>query len=129
MRQRSACQTARQAAFGEMNFEKRTMLSGEFAERIQRLDHARAMRPAASRAARQRHDRHASACQRIQADLAVCFRQPLRGVVNIVSGDIFDMRADRQPVLRKADAAIAQIAPNLFMLDAIKAEFFKLCVE
>jgi hypothetical protein len=37
---------ARATAFGEVDFEEGTVLSGEAAERIERLDHARALRPA-----------------------------------------------------------------------------------
>ena len=68
VRQRTPDQAADAAALGEVHLEEAAMLPAQPAERVQRLHHARALRPAAADPAGQGDDRHRAGCQRVEAE-------------------------------------------------------------
>ena len=66
----------------------------KLAERIERLHHARALRPAAARAAGERNHGHRPARQRLHADLAISLRKPVVGVQHVARPHVVDVGAD-----------------------------------
>ena len=67
-------------ALGQMDLEEAAALAAQPAERIERLDHARALGPAAADAAGQRDDRDLSGGQRRRGRLAIARGQLAGGV-------------------------------------------------
>ena len=94
---------------------------------MQRLHNARALRPTAARARRQRDDRNLAASQRIhpqRAPLSFLLRirsRATRCINDILRSHILDHRARGQAILRKADAPVLQVSANLFVLRPIKS--------
>jgi hypothetical protein len=127
MRQRHTANPADAPALGQMHFQKCAMASAEFAERMQRLDRARALRPAAARARRQRDHGHFTRRQRGHARFQIFLRQLARGVEHVAFGHVLNLRADWQTVLRQADAARFQIRADLLVLRAVEAVAFEQC--
>ena len=79
---------------------------------MQRLHNARALRPTAARARRQRDDRNLAASQRIhpqRAPLSFLLRigsRATRCINDILRSHILDHRARGQAVLREPDASV-----------------------
>ena len=111
VRQRRAAERADAPALREMHLEKVRCRPPSLAERMQRLDHARALRPAAADAGGERDDRDFACAQRFEsAARGSCPGKPLGGVEIDVSGaHVLDDGARRQAVLRQADAPVPQI--------------------
>ena len=65
VRQRGSAELAGAAALGEVDLDEVAMGAGEFGERIERFDDARAARPAAADAAGQRHHGDAAFAQEL----------------------------------------------------------------
>ena len=112
-------------ALGQVRFDERAVLPGQFAERMQRLHHPGALRPAAARAGGQRHHGHlarsAKRVQPIASRFGLLQLRSVRSVGDIVFLHVLDHRAGGQAVLRQADPALLQIGADLLVLHAVKA--------
>ena len=113
------------AAFGQMRLEERPVPAGQPGERMQRLDHAGALRPAAAHAGGQRHHGRLAAPQRLEAGLGVFAGDAAPGVGHVPGQHVLDHARRRQAVLRQADQAPAQVVANAFVLPAIETECFQ----
>ncbi len=71
VRQERAAFAADAQALGQMHFDEVAMASAEFAKRIERLDRAGALGPAAADAAREGNHGDASFGQRLHAEIAM----------------------------------------------------------
>ena len=70
MRQRGAKRAGHAAALGQMRLDERAMPAAQFAERVQRFHHARALRPARAGTRGQRDDGELAATERLLAQQA-----------------------------------------------------------
>ncbi len=116
------------AAFRQVYVDEVAMTAREPRERAERLDYAGAARPAGADAASQRNHGHAPLVQSLHSDVPVAAGS-ISGVPHIAVFHIADIGAGGQPVLRQADAAPAQIRPNLLVLGAVKPQFRQQLVE
>ena len=108
-----------------MRFDERPVRAGEFAERMQRFHHARALRPAAAHAGGQRDHGEFAARDRGETGFTKFLCRRLRGIQHIRVLHVLDVGAGGQAVLRDANAAIFQIVANLFVLHAVEAVLFE----
>src|SRR5674476_1080410 len=122
VRQQRTAFAAHAQALGQMHFDEVAMPPAELAERIERLDRTRALGPAAAHAAGQGDHGDTSFGQRLHAALA------MPGVEFVRSG-IFDAAADRQAILRQANAAGTQIGLDPLMLHAVEPVGFEQCFQ
>src|SRR5690348_7946542 len=97
-----------------MYLDKAPMPSAELAERIQRLDDTRALRPAASHTAGERNHRHAALGERLHAGFA------MPAVADVGLG-VLDLTGDGQSILRQPDAPRTKVALDLLVLRAVEA--------
>ena len=125
VRQRLAGELADAAALGEVRFNEGPVRAVEFAERMQRLHHARALRPAAAHAGGERDHGEFAAREGGEAGFAKFLRQRRGGVQDIRVVHVLDIGAGGQAVLREADAAVFQIVANLLVLHAVEAVLFE----
>ncbi len=110
------------AGLGEVGLDEGAVAAGEPAERVQGLDHAGALRPAAPGAGGQRHHGDLAPSQRGEPSLAepAVPGERVRGH-HVLRPDVLDHRARRQAVLGQADAAVAQVGADLLVLGAVEA--------
>ena len=110
------------AGLGEMDLQEAAVAAVQADERIDRLDHAGAGRPAAADAGGKRDD----------GDLAALARPPhrarsplrperLAGLDQLGVVDVADIEVDRQPVPGQADPAALKVVAQLFVLDGVEA--------
>ena len=124
VRQRRAGLARNAPALGQVRFDEGAVAPAQFAERMQRLDHARALGPAAAGAGGQGDHRHLAVPQGLQAELLRARAQALRRSVASTTSlvlHVLDDRAGGQPVLGQADAAVFEVGADLLVLDAVKA--------
>ncbi len=125
-----------------VNIQKTPVLAAELAERVQRLYNARALRPPAPNARRQRDHRHFAPANRVEAGLVGRGRRPRRNLVqrtarravptkerHIFIPHILDDRRRRQTILREADPSVLEVGADLLVLHAVKAEFVEQVVQ
>src|SRR5690349_19636887 len=119
MRYRDASFAAGATGLGQVNFDEAAVASGELGERVEALDHARALRPATAHtrgigddgdfAARQR--RGTGGAQR---------RVEFRRVSEVARGNILDARGGGQAIEREPDATGVKVGADLFVLRRIE---------
>ena len=72
------------AAFGQVDFDEGAVLAAQFGERMQRLHHARALRPAAADSRRQRDDRDLPVRKRLsRPSCRMLVGQPVHAVQHV----------------------------------------------
>ena len=116
-------------ALGDVDLHEGAMLAAQAAEGVERLDHARALRPAAAGAAGQGDHRHRALrpmrpCpdRARRAGALWARRSPVQAeIVDLAGRHILDGAADGQPVLGQADTPAAQVGLDLRMLRAVEA--------
>src|SRR2546423_7176931 len=104
------------------------MFAAELAERMQGFDDARALRPAAAGAGRERQYAHSPIFQRFDAKLNPflwLIARRIGKINNIRLLDIFDHNVWSEAVLRQPGTAILQIRPDLFVLLAVASIIFQ----
>ncbi len=110
------------AGLGEVDLQEAAVPAGELDERIDRLDHAGAGRPAAADAGGERDDGDlapARAPPRPRRSLAPARRPCGRDQVGVV--DVADVEVDRQAVARQADPPALEVVAKLLVLDGVEA--------
>ena len=123
VRQQRAALAAHAQALGQVHFDEVAMPAAELAERIERLDHARALGPAAAHAAGQRDHGDTPFGQRLHAQRSRCRGSSSSGTASSI------WLRDRQAILRQADAAGAQIGLDLLVLHAVEPVGFEQCFQ
>ena len=110
------------AGLGEVDLQEAAVPAVEVDERIDRLDHAGAGRPAAADAGGERHDGDLAAGDgRLAATADRGRRSGSRAVDQLGVVDVADVEVDRQPVARQADPAALEVVAKLFVLDGVEA--------
>ncbi len=113
------------ATFCEVGLDECPVTPVQFAKGMQRLDHAGALGPAASRAGRQRDDGELARRQRFEAAVIKVTGSFPGGIENIPGFDILDGGGNRQAVLREPDSPALEIRPDLFVLNIVKPPVLK----
>ena len=106
-------------ALGEVDLDEAAVAAAELAERVEGLDHARALGPAAAHAAGERNHGDAAGCERFLAGAAAGLGD-LRGLGQVAGADVFDDGVHRQAVLRQANAAGAHVGLDLSVLHGVE---------
>jgi len=132
--QRGVTQSPYAPTLCQVDLDERTVPAAQFAERVQRLDHAGSLRPSAARACGEADHGHRPLAQRLHTDVVAlpsraggtpfCRLEPQR-IAHIVGLDVADLCAGGEAVLCQADAPAAKVGSNLLVLDAVKA----VCIE
>jgi hypothetical protein len=120
VRQRHAGDPAGAAAFRQVRFNEVAVAAGDFRERVQRFDHARAFGPAAAGAARQRDHGGHPVGQRLHAGIAIPCGQTGGGIHDVMRRQVFDAAGGGETVLRQTDAAATQIGLDLLVLRGVE---------
>ena len=117
------------ARLGQMHLDEVAVAAAEAGERMQALDHAGALGPAAAHAGGVGHHGHLPGAQRGLAVPAAVRRRPPAASNSASAGTSSIFVLGRQPVHGETDAPAAQVGADLLVLRAVEAVFGQQLVE